>query len=217
LIGVIIGLEREYTHRPAGLRTHILVALGACVVSITGQMIFLQYSLQGATPDPARLSAQVITGVGFLGAGTIMKEGASVKGLTTAASVWAVACLGLAAGFGYCVPALLGTVFIFFTLTIVEWLQHRFIHSGSSEEFYFLETGDISAALNQLNTISQNQQVTILELSAQQIPSGHRISFRAHFSGRRHKKHHQRFFDALAVAPEILSLHQGEQKNGSAV
>ena len=81
LVGIVIGLEREFTHRPAGLRTHILVALGACVVSVTGEMIFAYYTDLGAMPDPARLSAQVITGVGFLGAGTIMKEGASL--LTT--------------------------------------------------------------------------------------------------------------------------------------
>ena len=73
LVGTLIGMEREYTHRPAGLRTHILVALGACVVSILGEMLFTHYHALGANPDPARLSAQVITGVGFLGAGTIMK------------------------------------------------------------------------------------------------------------------------------------------------
>ena len=122
LVGLIIGIEREYTHRPAGMRTHILVALGACVVSIVGEMLFTQYNVTGATPDPARLSAQVITGVGFLGAGTIMKEGPTVKGLTTAASLWAVACLGLASGFGYYSLALLGMAFIMITLTLFEVL-----------------------------------------------------------------------------------------------
>ena len=123
VVGSLIGIEREYTHRPAGFRTHILVALGACVVSVTGELIFTHYAAMGATPDPARLSAQVITGVGFLGAGTIMKEGVSVKGLTTAASVWAVACLGIAAGFGYYALALLGMVFTFITLTILPRLS----------------------------------------------------------------------------------------------
>ena len=79
LVGLVIGTEREYTHRPAGMRTHILVALGACVISITGELIFNHYATLGATPDPARLSAQVVTGVGFLGAGTIMREGPTVK------------------------------------------------------------------------------------------------------------------------------------------
>ncbi len=212
LVGIIIGLEREYTHRPAGLRTHILVALGACAVSITGEMLFTQYQAVGAMPDPARLSAQVITGVGFLGAGTIMKEGASVKGLTTAASVWAVACLGLTAGFGFFAPTLLGTLFMFFTLTLVEALQHRFIRAGSSEESYVVETGDLSASLNGIHAIAQRQQVAVLDLAVEKTETGHRLSFRVHFSGRRHKKHHARFFEALATAPEVLSVHIGEKQ-----
>lgn len=120
LVGAIIGTEREYTYRPAGMRTHMLVSLGACVVMLTSQMIFYQYRAYGATPDPARLSAQVITGVGFLGAGTIMKEGPSIKGLTTAASVWAVACLGVAAGGGYYAVALIGTLCMMITLTVLN-------------------------------------------------------------------------------------------------
>lgn len=216
VIGTLIGLEREYTHRPAGLRTHILVALGACVVSVTGEMLFSHYADLGATPDPARLSAQVITGVGFLGAGTIMKEGATVKGLTTAASVWAVACLGIASGFGYYALALMGAVFIMITLTIFEALQHRFIHIRSSEAGYILETMDISASLTRISTLAQENQVTVLDLSAEQTESGHRIRFRAHYSGRRNKKHHQRFFDALASAPESRSFRHAD-KTGSAV
>jgi len=215
VIGIFIGLEREYTHRPAGLRTHILVALGACVVSITGEMLFTHYAALGATPDPARLSAQVITGVGFLGAGTIMKEGINVKGLTTAASVWAVACLGIASGFGYYALALLGMVFIFITLTVVEALQHRFIRVGSSEVQYSLETTDISATLSTLNTVSQDQQVTLSDLAAAQIADGHRITFRVHYSGRRNKKHHQRFFNALVSMPYIRSLQQIDTKTGA--
>ncbi len=211
LVGIVIGLEREYTHRPAGLRTHILVALGACVVSVTGEMLFTQYSALGAMPDPARLSAQVITGVGFLGAGTIMKEGASVKGLTTAASVWAVACLGIASGFGYYALALLGTVFMFFTLTLVEAFQHRFIRAGSSEESYELETESLSAALNRITSVAQSQQVTVLDLGAEKREDGYILSFRVHFSGRRHRKHHARFFEAMATAPEVKSIRLADK------
>ena len=211
LVGTLIGLEREFTHRPAGLRTHILVTLGACVVSILGEMLFLHYRALGATPDPARLSAQVITGVGFLGAGTIMKEGASVKGLTTAASVWAVACLGIAAGFGYYAVALLGAAFILFTLTLVEALQHRFIRTGGSEESYVLEAADISTALTQLYTLSQSQNVLLTELSVRQAEGCHKISFRATFFGRRHKKHHARFFAALVAIPGVHSVRIGTE------
>ena len=207
LIGIVIGLEREFTHRPAGLRTHILVALGACVASVMGEMIFMNMT---ANADPARLSAQVITGVGFLGAGTIMKEGASVKGLTTAASVWAVACLGIAAGFGYYALALLGMLFIFITLTIVEALQHRFIRAGGSEERYVLEAEDVSAALTQLYAISQSQNVLLTDLAVHQAEGGHRVSFQATFYGRRHKKHHARFFTALIAIEGVQSAASGE-------
>lgn len=206
LVGLIIGIEREYTHRPAGMRTHILVALGACVVSIVGEMLFTHYNALGATPDPARLSAQVITGVGFLGAGTIMKEGATVKGLTTAASLWAVACLGLASGFGYYTVALLGMAFIMITLTLFEALQHSLIRTGSSHANFSLETRDISTTLTNLYTIAQEQNLELAEIEAEQTASGHRLSFRVGFSGRRNKKHHQRFFDALAKDAETVSL-----------
>lgn len=129
-LGTIIGTEREYSNQPAGMRTHILVALGACAVMITSQKIFFQYHAFGATPDPARLPAQVITGVGFLGAGTILREGTNVKGLTTAASLWAVACLGVAAGGGYYAVTIIGTAFLFVTLTIFETLQNRLVGRG---------------------------------------------------------------------------------------
>ena len=206
LVGLIIGIEREYTHRPAGMRTHILVALGACVVSIAGEMLFTQYHVTGATPDPARLSAQVITGVGFLGAGTIMKEGPTVKGLTTAASLWAVACLGLASGFGYYSLALLGMAFIMITLTVFEVLQRGLIRTGSSSMGYSLETKDITLSLKHIYTIAQEQNVTLSDVEAEQIPNGHRLNFRVVFSGRHKKKHRQQFFNTLAAAEETLSL-----------
>lgn len=213
LVGLVIGTEREYTHRPAGMRTHILVALGACVISITGELIFHHYSALGSTADPARLSAQVITGVGFLGAGTILREGPTVKGLTTAASVWAVACLGIAAGFGYYALAVFGMVFIFVTLTIFEWLQKILMnpnHKKSAE--YILETTDISASLTRLNEVATANQTTVHNLMAQTIPDGHRLSFRAEFGSGQLKKRRQRFFDALICAPEIQSLHRAEDE-----
>ena len=149
IVGMVIGTEREYTHRPAGMRTHILVALGACAVMITGQLIFAQYSQFGSTPDPARLAAQVITGVGFLGAGTIMREGANVKGLTTAASLWSVACLGIAAGGGYYTVALVGMVFILITLTFLELIQNLLVKPKLARN-YSLDADDAAAALQAL-------------------------------------------------------------------
>lgn len=206
LVGLVIGTEREYTHRPAGMRTHILVALGACAVSITGELLFNHYHVLGAAPDPARLSAQVITGVGFLGAGTIMREGFSVKGLTTAASVWAVACLGIAAGFGYYALAIAGMIFIFVTLTIFEWLQDKLIKTRRLREEYELETTDIAATLARINEEVQAQRGSVQNITAQVTEKGHKVTFRADFGGRHNKRHQQKFFDALIGAPETVSV-----------
>lgn len=113
VLGGIVGYEREYKSRPAGLRTHILVCIGAALVQITSLNYFRN---NGITMDPMRLGAQVISGIGFLGAGTILKEGANIKGLTTAASIWAVACIGLAAGSGLYFEATAATVLIYISL-----------------------------------------------------------------------------------------------------
>lgn len=211
LVGLVIGTEREYTHRPAGMRTHILVALGACVISITGELLFHHYSALGSTADPARLSAQVVTGVGFLGAGTIMKEGVSVKGLTTAASVWAVACLGIAAGFGYYALAFFGMVFILVTLTLFEWVQHKIVIPRHNNRQYILESSNISASLALINELAQRDQATIHNILAEKLDPGYRITFQAKFDGRRNKQHHERFFDTLASASETRSLHLDDE------
>ena len=115
----IIGFEREHSHRPAGFRTHILVAVGSALVMLTSNYVFKTY--EGLSSfDPTRLGAQVISGIGFLGAGTILREGFSVKGLTTAASLWAVSCIGLAVGAGYYTGAIVTTLIIYITLNSLK-------------------------------------------------------------------------------------------------
>lgn len=200
IVGMVIGTEREYTHRPAGMRTHILVALGACAVMITGQLIFAQYSQFGSTPDPARLAAQVITGVGFLGAGTIMREGANVKGLTTAASLWSVACLGIAAGGGYYTVALVGMVFILITLTFLELIQNLLVKPKLARN-YSLDADDAAAALQALGKIADKHRAEISGLRAEALSAGCRITFRAQFA--RGKKWPEKFFGALASEESI--------------
>lgn len=124
VLGALIGFERENKNRPAGLRTNILVCLGAALVQIISLEIFEQY--RGIiNVDPARLGAQVISGIGFLGAGTIIREGASVKGLTTAAGLWVVACIGLAIGNGSYIPGILAAVFAYITLRMLKSLEEK--------------------------------------------------------------------------------------------
>ena len=203
LVGTLIGLEREYTHRPAGLRTHILVALGACVASLMGEMILVRFAVNS---DPARLSAQVITGVGFLGAGTIMKEGVNVKGLTTAASVWAVACLGIAAGFGFYTVALTGMIFTFITLTIFESLQRKLVHSRSVEDHYLVVTEDVEAALTSIHNAVNSPKISLFDLHVQSQNGVYRITFRAWFVGRRSEMYHTAFFAAIAKSESVISV-----------
>lgn len=203
LVGTLIGMEREYTHRPAGLRTHILVALGACVASVMGQMLFAQY---GSVSDPARLSAQVITGVGFLGAGTIMKEGISVKGLTTAASVWAVACLGIAAGFGYYGLALAGMLFTLITLTIFELFQRKLIHHHSAEIHSVVMATNLESALAAISEASAGPKITIFDLEVAKAEAGYRVTFRVWFTGRNNEQRRGAFFTALAAAEGIQTV-----------
>jgi putative Mg2+ transporter-C (MgtC) family protein len=119
LLGGVVGIERENKKRAAGLRTHVLVSLGSALVMITAEYLFDQY-YGLVSLDPARLGAQVISGIGFLGAGTIIKQGVSVKGLTTAASLWTVACIGLATGAGFYVAAILTAAIVTITLVLLS-------------------------------------------------------------------------------------------------
>ncbi len=116
-MGGLIGWERSHTNRPAGLRTHVVVCIGAALIMILSEYMRLIY---GNEVDLTRMGAQVISGIGFLGAGTIIKEGFNVKGLTTAASLWVVSCIGLALGSGFYSGAIIATLLIYFTLMIMK-------------------------------------------------------------------------------------------------
>jgi putative Mg2+ transporter-C (MgtC) family protein len=115
VLGGMIGWQRENLHKPAGFRTHILVCLGSALTMMTG--LYLMECYPDLNIDPARISAQVISGVGFLGAGTIIKEKGTVVGLTTASSIWLVACVGLAVGVGFYAGAIGITLISFLFLT----------------------------------------------------------------------------------------------------
>jgi len=123
LIGGVIGFERQTNNRPAGLKTHILVTLGATLVMIL--------SLEGFEEgDPARMAAQVVSGVGFLGAGTILVRGKSVYGLTTAASLWISACMGLAIGAGFFVEVLMTLAVVLFSLGPLNFLKKKLLNES---------------------------------------------------------------------------------------
>jgi putative Mg2+ transporter-C (MgtC) family protein len=122
----LIGLERELRERAAGLRTHMLVGVGAALFTIVSAYAWTDFvfSRQGGTIlDPTRVAAQIVTGIGFLGAGAIIRQGISVRGLTTAAGLWVVAAIGMAAGAGYYSAALVATGLVLVGLGPIRWLE----------------------------------------------------------------------------------------------
>ena len=132
----IIGLERGLKNRAAGFRTYMLVSIGACMIMMINQYAYQFYGVG----DPVRMGAQVISGIGFLGAGTILREGFSVKGLTTAASLWAVSCIGLAVGSGYYIGAFITTIVIYLTLNTFK----RFILRGNPSKNIYIEAENMT-------------------------------------------------------------------------
>lgn len=123
ILGGLIGLERESLDRPAGFRTHILVCVGSALIMIVSMYAFA--AVESTNKDPGRIAAQVVSGIGFLGAGTIIKEGSTVKGLTTAASLWVVSGIGLAIGSGFYFAGIIATAMVFLTLVLFGRLEKR--------------------------------------------------------------------------------------------
>jgi putative Mg2+ transporter-C (MgtC) family protein len=122
-LGGLIGLEREIREHTAGFRTHILVAVGAAAFTLASS-----YGVEGTAFDPTRISAQIVTGIGFLGAGAIIRYGASVRGLTTAASLWTVAAVGLLTAQGFYVAALLTTGIVIVSLYLLRLVEDRILY-----------------------------------------------------------------------------------------
>jgi putative Mg2+ transporter-C (MgtC) family protein len=127
-LGGAIGAERELREREAGLRTHMLVAVGAALFTIVSAYAWSDFSFSqrnGISFDPTRIAAQIVTGIGFLGAGAIIRQGLSVRGLTTAASLWVVAAIGMASGAGYYSAAVITTVVVLISLWPLRIVAHR--------------------------------------------------------------------------------------------
>jgi putative Mg2+ transporter-C (MgtC) family protein len=136
-LGAAIGFEREIRDREAGIRTHLLVSLGSALFTIVSAYGFHEFLTSGdniVRTDPTRIAAQIVTGIGFLGAGAIIREGLSIRGLTTAATLWVVAAIGMACGAGYYWPAAAATVLTILALWPLRLLAYRLIEQIKPEE-----------------------------------------------------------------------------------
>ena len=128
ILGGIIGIERERRNQPAGLRTHIILCVGSTLMMLVSIYVASEIG-NPENSDPGRIAAQVVSGIGFLGAGAILRFGVSIKGLTTAASLWTTAGIGLAAGAGFYVGSLLATIIIIIALTLLSKWEKVFLAS----------------------------------------------------------------------------------------
>jgi putative Mg2+ transporter-C (MgtC) family protein len=153
-LGSVVGLERHRSDKAAGMRTHMLVSLGSAlfmIVSIHGFDRLL--GKPGITLDPSRIASLVVSGIGFLGAGTILRHNETVFGLTTAASVWAVAAVGLAAGCGLYLAALLATLLMLVILTAMKPLEEWLAHEGVRHTLTLLIEGGMPSILTQVESL----------------------------------------------------------------
>jgi len=184
LLGALIGLERDKHGRAAGLRTHLLVSMGAAVFTILSEVISQDENAAGILSDPARIAAQVVTGIGFLGAGVIIKEGANVHGLTTAACMWGVAAIGMAAGGGYYGIAVIATVVALASLVFLKFLE-RFYAKDSYRTLSVRTPIDVSAS--QIIEVVKSKQLTVLnsdiEKNYETGTSVTKLTIRLHTSG----------------------------------
>ena len=168
ILGGLIGLERESLNRPAGLRTYTLVCVGSTLAMIVSLDMYFEY-YKSVNADPGRIAAQVVSGIGFLGAGTIMREGATVRGLTTAAGLWVVACIGLAVGAGLYAPAIATTILILFILIYFVRIEERYTGMREYKGIILVvqdgpgRVGAIGSILGDLGVLIKNIQLTRVE------------------------------------------------------
>jgi putative Mg2+ transporter-C (MgtC) family protein len=169
VLGGVIGLEREVHGQAAGLRTHMVVALGAAVMTIVG------IRMAGPNHDPGRVAAQIVTGIGFLGAGAIMKLGTSVRGLTTAACIWTAAGIGMAIGSGWYIGAVASTIVTFITIFVFNIVERSMI-AGKHLRTFTVKTKDGGGQLGRIEGILAARDVFIKEVGIQKDVATHRAT-----------------------------------------
>ena len=163
IIGGLIGLERGLKNRPAGLRTYMVVCLGACLVMLTNQYIYQVFG----TGDPVRMGAQVVSGIGFLGAGTIMiTRRNQIKGLTTAAGLWSAAGVGLAVGIGFYEAAIAGGLGVFTVMTLLQRMDNR-VHNNAKNMSIYVELSN-DCSLGDFLRATREQDIDVRDIHQEQ-------------------------------------------------
>lgn len=217
LLGFAVGLEREMTNKYAGLRTNILVCVGACIFTIISIYGFPEVSVTGdelGTRDTARVAAQVVTGIGFIGGGTVLRHGANVFGLTTAATLWVSAAIGMACGTGMYGLAIVSTVFTIIVLVSVRIFERNvLIHSTKNKKRVRIKLACVSENVDDIYKFIIDNFPQIVEINKKQsnkFDNCTNISFTADVLKRRPVQAMYREFESLTGIESITILEPDE-------
>jgi putative Mg2+ transporter-C (MgtC) family protein len=209
-LGGLIGLERELGGHSAGFRTHILVCLGSAIIVLLSMYGFSDFAAEpNVRLDPARLAAQVISGIGFLGAGTIMRNGFGVTGLTTAASLWVSAAIGLSAGAGFYYGAVIGTFLVVMSLFVLNKVEKLFSRTKKVRELLIKmekNSSGLNYVLEHLNKsgLQINKMIVENEKEADSL-SGSLLNIRIHLKIKK-KMRYEEAIASLALIEGVIGL-----------
>lgn len=160
VLSLLIGIEREAVHKPAGIKTHMLICMSATLVMSLGVYLFEKYPDR---LDPSRLPAQILAGIGFVGAGTIIRDGFSVKGITTAASLLAITCIGLAIGAGFYEGAIIATIFVFLALYLTTPIHHL-LNKNKKIVLFTITAKSSPETLGRINEFFTSNNTSVLNI-----------------------------------------------------
>lgn len=192
LCGTILGLERELSHKPAGLRTQTLIALGTTLFVLAGRTL---------TPEPSRIAASVLTGLGFLGGGVILRQGGTVKGLTTAALIWVNGGLGVVIGLGGYTLAVLGTVITLIALRLLGWIEKK-IESKCHVQGYEIVSRESEKVSNLIQEALSHCHFQEKPLSFEKTQDGVKMQF----AFCNPPRSHQKFVEKLRKFSEVREI-----------
>ncbi len=178
VFGGIVGLERERYNQPAGFRTHLILCVGSCLMMMVSIFVALDIGNPAHTADPGRIAAQVVSGIGFLGAGAILRFGISVKGLTTAASLWTIAGIGLAVGSGFHLGAAIATVMMVLALSMLKRMEKVFL-SGRYNQSLYLAARDVPGIIGQVEQALTKHNTSILSIRMEKSSFGNMLELQA--------------------------------------
>ena len=210
LLSIIIGIERELFHKPAGVKTHLLICMSSTLIM---SLSLYMYNLYGASMDPARLPAQIIAGIGFVGASTIIREGFNVRGITTAASLLAITCIGLAVGAGFYEGAIFTTLFIFLILSLIAPIQ-GFFGKGKGANIFTVTSSRSQGVISDVQNLFEQNNVTVLNIEQQVSTSNSNDSITRFLVKINDTKLKEKLLTDVCNLPNIKEVHISRDSHG---